>query len=559
MESIFFEISLVLIMGTLCATIAKVLKQPMIPAYILGGVILGPPVLGVIEAGEFLETLSTFGISFLLFLVGIELDVRKLLKTGKAAVVIGVVQMAFAVGVGYLIIIALGFESFPALFLALALGFSSTIVVLKLFGERKEIDSLHGQLVIGLMLTQDFIAILLLIFFNVFVESSGSAGDLATTVLWTILKGGGLILLSLGSAKFVLSHVFRYFARSTELLFLGAISWCLVFALLSHELGFSIEVGSLLAGVSLSFVPYSIEIASRIKSLRDFFLPIFFAILGGQLVFSGAADYILPTLILSALVLFASPVLVSGLLLAFGYRARTSFKVGSAIGQVSEFSFILVSLGLSAGVIDQSIVSLVALIGLVTMTLSTYMIEYSTPLYIRFRPWLKRFERKAPLSEDIVDDLNKHVVLFGHHTMGQKIRTILEEKKIPYIVVDHNPDVIEKLTQNNVPNVYGGLDDDEVLEKVRIQKAKMIISTAPTRSGTVSLLQYMKENDIQAKSIMLAFHIEDAQRFYDEGADYVLHPTLQSAAYVEELLTGRLDQKRKRHLKEIQAIALSDI
>lgn len=559
MESIFFEISVVLIAGTLFATLAKLFHQPMIPAYILAGVVVGPPVFGVVESGEFLETLSKFGIAFLLFLVGIELDVRKFLKSGKVAIIIGMAQMLFAVGSGFAITLALGFDTMPALFLSLALGFSSTIVVLKLFGERKELDSLHGQLVIGLMLTQDFIAILLLIFFNIFVESSGSTSDLVMTISLTVLKGGGLVILALGSAKYILSHVFRYFARSPELLFLGSISWCLVFAIIAHMLGFSIEVGSILAGISLSFVPYSIEIASRIKSLRDFFLPIFFAILGGQLLFSGGGNVIVPTVVLSALVLIGSPVLVSGMLLAFGYRARTSFLVGNSIGQVSEFSFIVVSLGLSAGVIEQNIVSLVALIGLVTMTLSTYMIEYSTPLYAVFKPLLKKFERKSPHAEDVGPNLEKHVILFGHHTMGFKIRSILEKQKLPYIVVDQNPDVIKKLKKQGIPNVYGALDDDEVLEKVHLNTAKMVISTAPTRSGTLHMLQYMQDKEIKAKAIVLAFHVQDVQRFYAAGADYVLYPTLQSAAYVEELLGGRLKQKRENHLKEIRKIAQSQL
>lgn len=379
------------------------------------------------------------------------------------------------------------------------------------------------------------------------------------TIALTILKGGGLVIFALGSAKYILSHVFRYFARSPELLFLGSISWCLVFAIIAHLLGFSIEVGSLLAGISLSFVPYSIEIASRIKSLRDFFLPIFFAILGGQLLFSGGSSVLVPTIVLSLLVLLGSPILVSGMLLAFGYRARTSFLAGNSVGQVSEFSFILVSLGLSAGVIEQNTVSLVALIGLVTMTLSTYMIEYSSPLYAFFKPLLKKFERKNPHAEDVAADLKKHVILFGYHTMGSKIRSILEKQNLPYIIVDQNPNVIERLAKEGIPNVYGSLDDEEVLEKVHLHTAKMVISTAPTRSGTLSMLQYIQDKEIKAKVIVLAFNVHDVERFYAAGADYVLYPTLQSAAYVEELLGGRLKQKRENHLKEIRTIAQNQL
>lgn len=554
MESFFFEISIVIITATFCATVAKLLRQPMIPAYILSGIILGPSVLAVIETGEELKTLSTFGISFLLFLVGIELDVRKFLKTSKVAVTIGIIQMVFAVGVGYLIIIALGFASMEALFLALALGFSSTIVVLKLLEEKKEISSLHAQIIIGLMLTQDFIALLFLIFFGVLSQATGEPIEVLQSFLWTIPKAAGLLLVTLGSAKFLLSRVFRYFARSTELLFLGAISWCLVYALLAHELGFSIEVGSFLAGVSLSFVPYSIDIASRIKSLRDFFLPIFFAILGGQLVFSGSNDILLPTVILSALVLLGSPILVSGILLAWGYRARVSFRVGTAIGQVSEFSFIVVTLGLTAGVIGQDIVSLVALIGLVTMTLSTYMIEYSSQLYKWCAPLVKKFER-IQKNIDVLDiHIENHVILFGHHTLGYKVRTLLQKNNTPYIVVDHDPDVIHALTAAHIPNIYGSIEDEEILEKTYIEKARMVISTVPSRSGTIRMLHSVKKQYPDIIVIVIAFHASDAHHYYQQGADYVIHPTLMSAQHIAELLEGRLTEKKEQHLKDLEEI-----
>lgn len=555
MESIFFEISLVLIFGTLFGTFAKLLKQPMIPAYILAGVILGPSVLHIIREGELLEALSTFGIAFLLFLVGMELDIRKFFKTSKVAFVVGTAQMIFAAGIGYVIIRLLGFTSSAAIFLAVALAFSSTIVVLKLLGERKETDSLYGQIVIGIMLTQDFFAVTILILFTVFTgDATGT--ELIANFFSTIVKAVLMFTIALISSKYILNYAFKYFARSNELLVLGSICWCLVFAILSVSLGFSIEVGALLAGVSLSYLPYTLEISHRVKSIRDFFLPIFFAVLGGQLVFSGASQIFTTTAILSTLVVVVSPMIVLFALLWFGYRSRPSFKAAIAIGQISEFSFILVHLGFTAGIVEHDIVSLVALIGLVTMTLSSYMIEYADWLYQFFRPILKKFERStvAERLELLPDELINHAVLFGYSTMGYKIREMFEKLQVDLVVIDHNPDIIQKLQLTKIPHFYGSISDDEVLEKAKVKNAQYIVSTIPYKEGTVRLLDYIKDHQIKSKVIVVAFSIDDAIEYYSKGADFVIHPTSISADFLKDVINTRMDAMRKSHIKELMRL-----
>jgi len=555
MEGAFLDISVILIVATFCATIAKLFGQPMIPAYIIAGVLLGPSVFKVIHSGELLEALSTFGIAFLLFLVGIELDLRKFIKVGRVGIILGFAQMSFAIGIGFVLIRLLNFTTIEALFLAVALGFSSTILVLKLLSERKELDTVYGQIVIGLMLTQDFIAVLLLIFFTVFTQPQNTESGIVAVVLLTLCKGVGLFAAAVIASRFILSHIFRYFARSGELLFLGSICWCLVFSLLSISLGFSIEVGSLLAGISLSFLPYSIEIGHRIRSLRDFFLPIFFAVLGGQLVFSGGFGIIIPTVLLSIFVLIGSSVIVTVMLLAFGYRSRTSFMAGLVIGQVSEFSFVLVNMGFAAGIVSHSMVSLVALIGLVTMTLSSYAIVYSEQLYGLVRPILKKMQRKNhhDESEQIPTQLNHHVVLIGHHVMGYKIRTIVSALHKECIVVDHNPEVIHKLKKEGIPHVYGTTGDDDVLEKASIRSADYIVVTVPTHEEVIRLLDYVASEEMHAKVIAVAFDISVALDYYRHGATFVLHPTLITADHVERLLRENLTvSARKKHIQDLE-------
>lgn len=550
METIFLEISLILIVAAFTATIAKFLRQPIIPAYILAGVLLGPSVFNVIRSEHLLETLATFGIAFLLFLVGIELDVRKFMRIGKVAILAGILQMTFAVVVGYTLIKILGFTSTNAILLAFAMGFSSTIIGLKMIGERKELDTLYGQIVIGMMLTQDFIAVLILLFFDV-LTGTYAGGDVNTVQAIGVItaKAIGLFALAFICSKFILKKIFSYFAKSAELLFLGSVSWCLIFSICAIYLGFSIEVGALLAGVSLSFLPYSYEISYRIKSLRDFFLPIFFAVLGGQLIFNGGTEFIIPAITLSALVLFGSPLLVMFLLLRMGYRGRTGFQSGIAISQISEFSFILVALAFSKDIIGHELVSLVALIGLITMTISAYMFEYNEQLYKPMKKILQRFEKNTKEDEfdRLPDIMQKHIILVGFNSMGHSVYHALKKTKRRLVVIDNNPATVKILQAKKIPNMYGSMNDDEVLERLHLDKSVALISTVRSVHDTVELLEYAKHHDIQSKMIVTAFNISDAVRFYNLGAHYVIVPPVISAEFTPDVL--------KYGKKQIQAHA----
>lgn len=556
MEIIFLEISLILITAAFTGTIAKLLKQPIIPAYILAGVLLGPFVFNVITAGELLETLATFGIAFLLFLVGIELDVRKFVKIGKTAIIAGILQMTFAVLVGYGLIRFLGFANIEALLLAFAMGFSSTIIGLKLMGEKKELDTLYGQIVIGMMLTQDMIAVLVLLFFDVFTGqfANGDIG-LFTTIGLIILKALALFILAFASSKYILKKLFYHLANSAELLFLGSVCWCLVFSLLAMYLGFSIEVGALLAGVSLSFIPYSYEISYRIKSLRDFFLPIFFAVLGGQLIFSGGIGFLMPAVALSILVLIGSPIVVMFFLMRKGYRARTGFQSGIAISQISEFSFILIALAFTKGVIGHELVSLVAFIGLLTMTISSYMFEHNEKLYRPMKNLLRKFEKNTKEDEldELPDKLSDHIILVGYNAMGHRMYQSLKRSRRSVVVIDNNPTTLEKLHTKKIPSMYGSMNDDEVLERLSVAEAFAIISTVRSVPDTLELLEYARHLQLQTKLIVTAFTIADALKYYSLGATYVIVPPLAGAENMPLILRAS-DKKTQEHILVLEKL-----
>jgi Kef-type K+ transport system membrane component KefB len=557
MNEIFFNVSIMLIAGTIAATIAKALKQPMIPAYILSGVIIGPPVLGLFHNDEMLHTLSTFGIAFLLFLVGIELDLRVFRKVGKVAVIVCLIQMTAAVGIGYVFIRFLDFDVVTSLFIALALAFSSTILGVKMMAERKELDTLYGQLVIGILLTQDILAMLTLIFIPLLLAGNLQGSDAFGAVAAIIGKAIALTVFAVAVSQFILRYLFRFFAHTSELLFLGSICWCLFVSMLSILLGFSVEVGALIAGVSLSFIPYSIEIGNRISSLRDFFLPLFFATLGGQLLFDSFVEYIIPTIVMVLIVLFVTPIVVTCTWLIFGYRTRTSFMAGMALGQISEFSFVLMAVGFTNGAISRDVIALIALVGLISMTVSTYMMEYSDTLYTKFRPLLKKFERKkyANSLENISQEMKNHVVIFGFHTMGQRIaRLITDVNDQSLLIIDHNPDVIRALTSTSYNYLYGTMSDHELLQHAHLSEADSIISTVPDRRSNLALLNYVHDNKIKATVIVTAFHVNEALEYYELGAHFVIYPTLIAVDAVADVLQNRHHAQRKTHIKELRNI-----
>src|SRR3989339_616412 len=373
LERLFLDISAIVVVATLLGLLARWLKQPLILGYVLAGIILGPSLFGFISEPQVIGVLSSFGIAFLLFLVGLELDLSKLKVIGRPSLLLGFGQVLFTAVVGFGIIRFFGFDSLPAIYIAIALTFSSTIIVVKLLSERQALESLYGRLAIGMLLMQDFIAIFALI-----ILSGFAGGQVPTTaeLAFILLKGAGLIMLALLSGRFILPHLFMKLARSSELLLLSSIAWCFGFALVAVVGGFSLEIGAFLAGLALARLPYHLEIVGRVRSLRDFFITIFFVLLGSQLLFANLTAMAWPFIILSLFVLVGNPLIVMVIMGLMGYTKRTGFLVGLTVAQISEFSLILMHLGYRLGHVNTSEVALVTLIGITTITLSSYLITY---------------------------------------------------------------------------------------------------------------------------------------------------------------------------------------
>jgi len=534
MDNIFFQISMLLLVVFSVSVIMRFLKQPLIIGYILAGIIVGPPVFNLIPKTEILQTFSEFGVAFLLFIVGISLNPKSLKEVGKISLITGVGQVLFTSIFGYLLGLLMGFSSTTSIYIAVALTFSSTIIIMKLLSDKGSLDTLYGKISIGFLLVQDLIAILILIVISS-LATEDSAGKL---ILMSLLKGAGLFLALFIMGRFILPKADSFLARSQELLFIFSISWGLGLGALFLYAGFSIEVGALVAGIMLSMTAYSSEVSSRLKPLRDFFIISFFILLGSQMVFGEISNLIWPTIIFSAFILIGNPLIVISLMGLFGYSKRTGFLAGLTVAQISEFSLILIALGVKIGHLESGILSFVTIIGLITIAGSTYMIMYSDKIYSVVSPLLAVFEKKGKKSDRLsYGEKEQHeVVLFGRNRIGYDILESLKHSGKRTLVVDYNPDTIKDLKGKGICCCFGDAGDIELLNEINFRKTKMIISTIPDPDTNLLIIDYIRKINPHMIIINISHQINDALKLYEYGSSYVLMPHFVGGKYMANLL-----------------------
>lgn len=531
MDILFFELAIVIITASLVALLVQWLKQPLIIAYMITGLLVGPSLFDLLHSPEAFTSFSEIGVAFLLFLVGLNLNWKHIKEVGKIALLAGIGQILFTTMFGYVIAVLLGFDLVTSLFLGLAFALSSTIVIVKLLSDKDDIDRFYGRVSVGILIIQDIVAMVILLFIN-----ATSTGDSFGSILSVALINGILALAFLmAAAEFVLPHVFRYAAHSKELLFLTAIAWCFAIASALHLIGFGIEIGALFAGMTLAGTGYQREIEKQIVPLRDFFLIIFFIILGTQLTLADISASWFQALIFSAFVLIGNPLIVIFILRAFGYHPRTGFLVGVTLAQISEFSFIILAEAAVVGLISHSIVPMVTIAGIITIGVSSYLISYNEVLYEKFSFLFHWLEQE---TDSVRQRRNKitPVIVCGYHRLGKPVLQTLEKEKEDYVVIDFNPSVIEELKEHHIPHIYGDAGDEDVLKYVRADKAKLIISTLLDDSVNKDILRFLKDRKSSVTSVMSAKTSESARKLYEAGATFVIIPHILGGELFAQLL-----------------------
>ena len=530
---IFIELSLVIFVATALSFVMKILRQPLLVGYILSGIILGPSVLGVLVSEEPLKLFSKIGIVILLFIVGINLSPKIIKEVGKVSLLTGIGQVLFTSIIGFFISLFLGLGTIASLFVAVALTFSSTIIILKLLSDKGDIHSLYGKVAIGFLLVQDIIATIILLIATAYSQNAG--GDITATMLLTLLKGTALIIVIFSLSNYLLPKLSKFVASSQELLFLFSISWALSMATLFHFIGFSVEIGALVAGVSLSMTPYAFEIGSRMRPLRDFFILIFFILLGSQMVLTNISAIIFPAIILSLFVLIGNPIIVIIIMNLLGFSKRTGFQAGLTVAQISEFSLILATLGFEIGSLSKDQLSLVTLIGLFTIAGSTYLILYSDFLYKKFERYLSFLELKKNRRESSKDkDID--AVLFGYRRVGVDFVKVFNKLSLNFLVVDFDPESIKNLDQQGIEYRYGDAKDVEFLEELPLKKLRCAVTTIPEFETNLLLVKKIRSINKRAVIVVIAQTKEESLLLYQVGASYAVIPHYIGAKHATQIL-----------------------
>ena len=528
---IFTEMAALLLLAAAVGALCMRLRQPLIVAFIAVGILAGPSVLGWVSANDEIDLLAKFGITLLLFVVGLKLDLHIIRTMGPVALATGLGQVIFTSVVGYLIAIALGMTPVAALYVAVALTFSSTIIIVKLLSDKREVDTLHGRIALGFLIVQDLVVVLVMIGLN----ALGAADEtsLSYAALAVLVKGTAFILVVALITRYVLPRLLHLLSRSQELLVLFGIAWAVSLAILGDTLGFSKEVGAFVAGVSLASTPYRDALGARLVSLRDFLLLFFFIDLGARLNLGLLGAQLVESLLLSLFVLIGNPLIVMIIMGALGYRKRTGFLAGLTVAQISEFSLILGALGLSLGHIDAETMGLITLVGLITISASTYMIIFSHPLYERLAPWLTIFERKHPHREAgsgmMSEDGAAEIVLFGMGRYGSGIAQALRERGCRVLSVDYNPELVRTGDRMGHPVRYGDAEDPEFVASLPLAHVQWVVSTAPERQVNQALIHTLKNLGYTGRIAVTAHGPAEAAKMEQAGADLVMVPYADAA------------------------------
>ncbi len=554
MENIFSGLSLIIVIGAAVSLLMKYLRQPLMIGYILTGVLVGPAIFHVVSSPRSLTVFGDIGIALLLFIIGLGMNPKVIKEVGKPSVIMTLGQMSATITVSWLIMVALGLNHQEALFIAFGLSITSTIVALKLLSDRKELSRLYGKLTIGSSLVEDiFAAFALLLVASAANGNWFSFGSLVSLTFKGALIGFGMYFIT----RHVLPGVQKLIASDQELLFLFAIAWGLGSAALLAKAGFSMEVGALAAGIFLAPLPYAKEIASRLRPLRDFFVIVFFIALGTELTFSNFGQLFWPVLIGTLLVITLKPLSIMTTLGFLGYTKRTSFKTAITLSQVSEFSIILVALGVEKGLIGQNIVTMLTFIALLSIAASTYLVTFGDQIYVKIEKYLDMFERRKSEGEAIPEE-NNELVLFGYQRGGHEFINLFKKLKKPYVVIDYDPEVVDIIERRRINYLYGDATDVELLEEAGVQHAKLVVSTIPDQDVNIFLLNYLTNNNPRVVAIMHADDPLEAAKLYESGASYVILPhyigSEQASAFIAKsgLSKEAFRKQRIKHLDYLE-------
>ncbi|HEX7771624.1 MAG TPA: cation:proton antiporter [Pyrinomonadaceae bacterium] len=561
------DIGLCVIVAAVLAFIANKLKQPALLAYLLAGVMIGPEIgFSFITDHGTIEVISEIGLVLLLFIIGLEMDLKKLRASGKPLIATGITQFLICVALGIPFFLLLGFRigdpnafggEFGLFYVAVGAAISSTMIVIKLLYDKFELDTLPGRITLGILVFQDIWAIIVL------ALQPNLRDPRIAPLAASFGKGILLVVASLLVSRFILPRLFSSVAKIPELVLIMALAWCFLVCGMARAAGLSIEMGALIAGVAISTFPYSLDVIAKVISIRDFFVTLFFVALGMKIP--------MPTASLLGLAAVTSVFLIGSRFLSIfpvlyfmRYGHRVSLLPAINLSQISEFSLVVASLGLALGHINNQAVSLIIFVFVITSITSTYMINYNHQIF----SWLSRLLSTARLRDlgdgsgsESVDHSSKAVVFLGFF---REASAIVHEFELTghengrhrlldqILVIDFNPMVYGELQRRRIACIYGDVAHMDTLHHAKIHDAELVISTIPDQilKGTDNerILKKIRQLSPHAKAIVTADGPQKALDLYARGADFVIIPRLHSAAQIAQIIESAL----RDGLKEVR-------
>lgn len=529
-------IALIIIVATLLGVLAKKTGQPTVIAYIVTGLILGPVGLNAASQTGLTELLSELGLVFLLFLIGLKIDIEEIKEVLKPTLGIGMIQMALTAAAGFIIAFGIGFTTLESLLIGAAVMFSSTALVVKLLADRDEGSTLPGRLDIGILLIQDVVVILILALIS--IGSGASPQQIAIRLVEVFAMISVIGILSFLSSRYLLPYVLKQISDNKSAFFTHGVAWAFIFITAANHFNLSMEIGAFIAGIGFAQLPYSRELQERVRPLTDLFMAIFFINFGLNMVPSQLSAYFFEAIIFSVLIMIAKFGIFFSLIDRFKFTPETSFTASVNMTQISEFGLILGSLAVSEGLISGEITGFLSLLAIITMGSSSYLIRYRDKLHKLSEGFLQHFESEEKTDIEI-DSIENHALVFGYDTITKNSLDALQQHFGQVVVVDRNPDNVEELANSDYEYIYGDLNHGEIRKAAGLDKAKMILSVIPDIEVNKEIIEHTNE---EPTLFLKADSLDQAGELYEMGAHYVI---------LRNVLTGeRMSEYLKLYLED---------
>ncbi|MFC6838283.1 cation:proton antiporter [Halomarina ordinaria] len=542
------DFAVIIITAVLLSYIARLTGQPTIVAYIFTGLVLGPVFLNVVSQSELVVLMSELGLGFLLFLIGMKMRIDDIREILRPIVNIAIWQTILQTALAFVVAFALGFTLLETTIIALATVFGATPIIVKLLSDKDELATLPGKIDVGVLIIQDIYLVILLAVLS--ADSLSNPQEIAVSVGTILLLMSGIGIVSYLSARYLLPSLFRAVADDRRAFFIVGIAWAFVFILGTEQLDLSLEVGAFLAGLSLAQVPYTSELTERVRPITDFFMVVFFTSIGLQLAADNLLAYWVEALIASAALMVGNFLIIFYLIDREQFTPETSFIGSLNMAQVSEFSLVVGALAVTQGFIDASILGYLSLMAIVTMSLSTYLINYNYEIYERIKPYLARFESEEKQDVDL-HVYRDHAVVVGYDEIIRAALPLLQEHFRDVVVVDRNPAHAEIHQSADYEYIYGDFKHGEIRNGAGLKRAAFVLSSTVEPDINRILLKEVGDETVVFAE---AESTEDAADLYDRGAQYVI----LSTALTSEKLADHL-RRYFNEPEEFWSVVDSDI